>query len=647
MNNEPVDPGSLKTMLGIIRYRGPDECGILLDEEIGIGNVRLSIIDIVSGQQPFGNDDGTKWIVYNGEVFNYIELRHKLMSKGVRFRTHSDTEVVLRYYELYGSKCLGFFNGQFAFAIWDSRKEELFLARDRVGIRPLFYYSSTSRFIFGSEIKAILASGKVAGEPDYQALQQVFTFWATIAPNTVFKNIKELPPGHFLSVTKEHVKLEHYWDLTFPPDDSDLITNEEEAGNTLDILLRDAVSIRLRADVPVAAYLSGGIDSSATTYYIKQVAKDQLNTFSIGFTDKQYDESHYQKQVSGHLKTHHQAFACSNSDIAECFPEVVYHSEIPLLRSAPAPMYLLSKKVRENNIKVVITGEGADEILGGYNIFKEMYIRRFWAKYPNSAYRPLLLKKLYPYIPQLQRQNGNMLKFFFGYRLNDISSPVYSHLLRWNNSSKISYYFEHDILMSLTGYDPISDLQSRLDPGFNAFSHLAKAQWLESTIFMSGYLLSSQGDRMAMANSVEGRYPFLDYRVIEYCSKLHPDLKLKGLNEKYLLKKIMKDRLPLTVLNRSKQAYRAPIATSFFGPRRPDYIEEMLSPEVIRQTGIFNPKKVQALRHTLEEQHGSELENMSLAAILSTQLLVKQLMTKPLKNGADMSDCNIVTPNKN
>ncbi|MBN1599793.1 MAG: asparagine synthase (glutamine-hydrolyzing) [Bacteroidales bacterium] len=634
----------LKNMMGRIRYRGPDESGMYIDEYAGIGNLRLSIIDLSTGQQPISNNDNSLWIVYNGEVFNYIELRQTLLKKGVNFKTDSDTEVILKCYEVYGEDCLKYLNGQFAFAIWNSEKKELFMARDRLGIRPLFYTQNKNTFVFASEMKSILEHPSVEPKLDTQALMQVFTFWTTLSPKTCFTGISELPPGHYLKVNHNGISINKYWSLDFSNDYDYQKGDINKASEAFEELFEDSVRLRLRADVPVAAYLSGGIDSSATTYFIKKVAKDLLQTFSIGFVEKDFDETIYQQEVSEYLKTQHTGFKCTNQEIAESFSDVVWHTEIPVLRTAPTPMYLLSKKVRENNIKVVITGEGADEMLGGYNIFKEMYIRRFWSRQPDSILRPLLLKKLYPYIPSLQSQNGKMLKFFFGYKLGDVDLPYYSHILRWNNSSKIAGYLNKDILSVNSGYDPILDFAGSLDLlHINKWHDLAKAQWLESTIFMSGYLLSSQGDRMAMANSVEGRYPFLDHRVVEFTTRLHPDLKLNGLNEKYLLKHTMQGRIPDSVLKRSKQAYRAPISASFLGKGAPEYISELLGKDKIVEYGLFDNNKVDVLLKKLKNLQQTELDNMALAAILSTQLLYHKFIKgySPAQN--ELNDCRILS----
>lgn len=636
-DEQKVNPEVLKNMLGLINYRGPDECGIYVNGNVGLGNVRLSIIDLSTGQQPMCNEDKSLWIVYNGEVFNYIELRNDLKKQGVSFRTDSDTEVVLKYYEMYAEKCLSYFNGQFAFAIWDNKKKTLFMARDRMGIRPLYYSCYKNFLIFASEIKCILCHPVIRAELDIEALAEVYTLWTTLTPRTCFKNISEVPPGHYLSLSKSSITIKKYWELTFDQDLQIKKMNADEACEGLDAILTDAVKLRLRADVPVAAYLSGGLDSSTTTYLIKKFADNRLKTFSIGFEDKEYDEGFYQNEVSAFLNTNHTSFICSNKEIVENFPKVIWHTEFPLLRTAPVPMYLLSKHVRDQKIKVVITGEGADEMLGGYNIFKEMKIKRFWAKFPESKIRPLLLKRLYPYINSIQQLDPGKLKFFFSYKLNETHSPFYSHLLRWNNSSAIINYFNNDYKQLLSGFNVLNSISSILPENFNSWETLSQAQWLESVIFMSGYLLSSQGDRMGMANSVEGRYPFLDYRVIEYCCSLHPDLKLNGLNEKYILKKMMSGKIPESVIKRSKQAYRAPVRKAFITSETPSWLNELLDKDNINNIGLFEPLRVQQLISRLNSQWHSELDDMAISAILSTQILYNEFIKdfpKPKQPGS-------------
>lgn len=623
-SSESQKESDIKKMLSVIRHRGPDETGIYLDEDLALGSVRLSIIDISSGQQPMCDESAEYWIVYNGEIFNYQELRKELEKKGVRLKTNCDTEVVVQMYAIYGAECLKHFNGQFAFAIWNAKKKELFLARDRVGIRPLFYWKDSHSFAFCSEIKGLFALNEIERSISAKNISQIFTFWTTISPNTPFENIYELPPGHFMIIKPSGTKIQKYWSLDFPIGKNHYKGTLDQAVEEFRDLLKDAVKIRLRADVQVAAYLSGGLDSSVITSLIKEINPGVLNTFSIGFKDKAFDESAYQMEAAKYFNTNHTAFECTSEEIAEQFLNTIWHTEFPILRTAPTPMFLLSKKVRERNIKVVMTGEGSDEILAGYNIFKEAKIRRFWAKQPSSSIRPKLLSKLYPYLPML-KDGGNLgAKMFFGYKLNETSDPLYSHLLRWHNTSRIKSFFSDEISEQLKGYNPLEEISAKLPDNFSFWTDLAQSQFLESTIFMSGYLLSSQGDRMAMGNSVEGRYPFLDYRVIEFCSSLPDNFKLNCLNEKFLLKKMSTGKIPESITKRSKQPYRAPIAQTFFNANTPSFITDILSDNSIKSLNLFNPQKVNSLITKLKLQKNvTEVDQMAITGILSTQMLQK------------------------
>jgi asparagine synthase (glutamine-hydrolysing) len=635
----------LSRMLARIQYRGPDESGIYINKYIALGSVRLSIIDLLTGQQPLASTNGRYRIILNGEIFNYIELKAELKQYGCAFRTESDTEVLLNAYMVFGTDCLERLNGQFAFAIWDNVKKELFIARDRVGIRPLFYTWVRDTFVFGSEIKTLFEHPHVKAEVDPVALSQVFTLWTTITPRTFFNNIFELPPGHYIKISRGQAIIKSFWSLSFPAGQEACFKGSlGDATAELEKLLTNAVRIRLRADVPVAAYLSGGIDSSATTALIKRIAPETLQTFSIGFEDGEYDETPYQQEVSKYLNTRHAAFTCTCDDIGRYFPQVVWHAEIPVLRTAPVPMFCLSKKVKGENIKVVITGEGADEMLAGYDIFKEGIIREFWSRQPESKIRPLLLNKLYPYLAQFQGRNASTLKFFFGYKLNETDSPFYTHLLRWQNTSGLLNYLSPEVTTTLEGYDYLNDLTAHLPADFHRYERLSKSQWLEIFLFMSGYLLSSQGDRVAMANSVEGRYPFLDYTVIEFAASLPPHYKMHGLNEKYILKKMMEGHLPQSVLKRPKQAYRSPVAAGFFSPSGIKYVEDLLSEKDLAQTGVFNfPAVHRLLEKTRSKPMVTETENMALAGIVSTQLLVHQYVLKDSFRPvySELSNCSI------
>ncbi|WP_439183626.1 asparagine synthase (glutamine-hydrolyzing) [Carboxylicivirga taeanensis] len=614
----------LNKMLTRIAYRGPDETGLYLHPKCAMGSVRLSIVDLSSGQQPLTNQDGTMWIAYNGEVYNHIELRAKLKKKGHQFRTSSDTEVVLHMYEEYGAACLSQLNGQFAFSIWDEKRKRLFLARDRFGIRPLFYTQVNHQLIYASEIKCLFEHPQVERAVDHYGLKESLTFWAPLSPGTFFDGVKELPAGCYLEADSSGFSIEHYWKHQFT--DNYFQGSRDEAAEELRMLLKDSVKLRLRADVPVAAYLSGGLDSSVTTALVKEIKPDILNTFSIGFDERSFDESAYQNEVAGFFNTNHKSISCSNEDIAKWLPLAVYHAETPLLRTSPIPMMLLSSLVRQNNIKVVLTGEGADEILGGYNIFKEAIIRQFWSRQPHSKIRPLLLKRLYPYIPQLEGASALHLKMFFGYQLEHTDSPVYSHLVRWRNGQQLTNLLAVDVAKSIENYHPIQNLSERLFEEVKGYSVLEKAQLIESRLFMSGYLLSSQGDRMAMANSVEGRYPFLDHRVVEFCATLPDDYKIKGLNEKVLLKTMMQNQLPPSVINRPKQAYRAPVAQSLV--HDPQLLDEYLNSDFLKQSGLFNPAKVAALLKKIQASPSvTEQDSMALIGVLTSQILYKQFIS--------------------
>jgi len=644
-------------MLAMVRHRGPDQFGIYLDGQVGLGSARLSIIDVSSGQQPITNETEDLWIVFNGEIYNYPELRSKLESRGHQFTTQSDTEVVLHLFEEQGPNCLSLLNGQFAIAIWDSKKGRLFLARDRVGIRPLFYTQTNGTFIFGSEMKAIFVDPRVRAEIDPISLSQIFTYWSTLSPRTLFKDILEVPPGHYLLVDQEHLDIERYYQLDFPhAADRESILAFQSQGATdwpsqqdyLDAfysLLIDATKIRLRADVPVGAYLSGGIDSSAISAIVRKFCNSHLDTFSIAFSDAEFDESEYQQRMAAFLGTEHHVVHATHAEIGEAFPDVMWHVETPIMRTSPVPLFLLSKLVHEHEYKVVLTGEGADEILAGYNIFKEAKVRRFWARFPDSTLRPRLLERLYPYITDLHKGGSAYLSAFFRKGLEEVNGNSYSHAIRWGNNQRSARFFSDDIqrVIELQNTSIAQDIE--YPSGFSDWDPLSRSQYLEFTIFMSQYLLSSQGDRVAMAHSVEGRFPFLDHRVIEFCNHLPPEQKLFGLSEKRLLKKLAREWLPDEIWQRSKRPYRAPIHRSFFHEQTPEYVGELLSPQRIRDAGLFDAQRVEGMVNKVKTSHRlSETDDMALAGILSTQLVHDMFISNlrsvpPLSTNEEVKVC--------
>ncbi|HVK18922.1 MAG TPA: asparagine synthase (glutamine-hydrolyzing) [Fimbriiglobus sp.] len=615
----------LGRMVASIRHRGPDEQGYHIDEGVGLGHARLSIIDLSGGQQPLCNEDGTVWVTFNGEIFNYVELQAELRERGHVFRTSSDTEVIAHLYEEMGPACVEKFNGDFAFAVWDKTRDRLVLARDRMGVRPVYYTQTRGALVFGSEVKALLQAPGVRAELDPVAIDQCFTFWFPLAPRTPFKGVHELPPGHVLVSEGGRVTVSPYWQLRYPDADEQRswpARDEREVAEELRALLVDATRIRLRADVPVGAYLSGGVDSSALTAMIEGFTDSRLRTFSVGFETAEFDETQYQQEVVRALGTEHESVVCTREDIGRMFPDVIRHAERPVIRTAPAPLYRLAKLVRDSSFKVVLTGEGADEVLGGYDIFKEAKVRRFWARQPNSPHRPKLLRRLYPYLSGIQGQSQSYLEAFFRVGLDRPDDPFFSHRPRWDGTAKIKVFYSGDLAASLAGYDPVEELRGQLPAGFDRWHPLSKAQYLEACHLLPGYILSSQGDRVGMAHAVEGRFPFLDHRVVEFATRIPPRLRVKGLTEKYVFRKSMEGLLPPMIAQRPKQPYRAPDSESFFGPTVPDYVEELLSPTAVARTGYFDPTSVEKLVRKCRGQAAVSLrDNMALVGILSVQLL--------------------------
>ena len=615
---------TLKRMTAALQHRGADESGVYIDDQIGLGHARLSIIDLTSGTQPIHNEDNTLWIVFNGEIFNYRELRKQLIDAGHHFYTTSDTEVVLHLFERHGTQCLDLLNGQFAFAIWDTVKKRLFLARDRMGICPLHYTIQNGFIYFASEVKSLFMEPNIPRELDPIALDQIFTLWTPLPGATAFKNIQELEPGQFMTVDKDRINFKKYWHFPVVPRTGHMDAPIEEITEELTHLLKDAVKIRLIADVTVGSYLSGGLDSSGITALVSKQFNHHLHSFGIRFEESDFDESRFQKQLSSFLNVSHKELSVSNTDIAAHFPDILWHAEKPILRTAPVPLFLLSKLVSDNGLKVILTGEGADEIFGGYNIFKETLIRKFWARHPESQSRADLITRIYPNIFKNPLLKNSLIQFF-GQGLDTADDPLFSHMIRWNNTRRIKTFFSDTLKETIGPYDCIQEIRDRLPEDFNAASSLTKAQYLESTLFLSSYLLSSQGDRVAMGHAVETRPPFLDHRVIEFMARVPSMWKIFGLNEKYLLKKVFKDVLPENIVLRPKNPYRAPIQQSLLTEGNFDFLNDTLGEASLQAAGYFNTQKVRALTRKLAAQKNiNEVDGMAIAGILSTQIIHDQ-----------------------
>ncbi len=653
-NQVPPERRSLERMIGALAHRGPDEFGLFRDNRVGLVHTRLSIIDLASGQQPMCNQDQSLWLVFNGEIFNYVELRDELCGLGFRFRTQSDTEVLLHAFEAWDVDAFKRLNGQWAVALWQRRAKRLVLARDRVGVRPLFMTEHEGTVYFASEIKAMFAANpSIPRAFDPVGLAQTFTFWASLATRSVFENVTELPPGQVWSLKDEQWERKSYFEFDFSTNGSagSYYDSVEETTERVHQAILGATALRmLRADVPVGSYLSGGLDSSFVAALGRQYAGELFHTFSLRFQDTEYDETAYQRVMVESIGSQHHEIIVSRHDIANAFPDVVFHAERPILRTAPAPLFLLSKLVRDTGIKVVLTGEGADEMFAGYDLFREGKVRRFWAKHPESTWRPRLLERLYPYLARSPVSQKRMAHAFFGRGLEHAQSPGFSHATRWQTTSALTRLFSGDIRDRLQGTDIVDGLLANLPEDFPRWSPLSQDQYIEIRTLLSGYLLSSQGDRMLMAHSVEGRFPFLDCNVMALATSLPDQFRMRGMDEKHILKRASVGHVPAIIRKRPKQPYRAPDALAFTTHPIADYVGQMLDENYVKTVGVFEPSGVKVLWNKCLDQKGngqfSNTDNMALVGVLSTQLLHQSLICShqsvapsiPLKTEVDLCD---------
>jgi asparagine synthase (glutamine-hydrolysing) len=625
----------LLAMAGELAHRGPDGTGLYLDGRVGMTNTRLAIVDLAGGDQPLANEDGRFWAMQNGEIYNHVELRAELAGLGHRFATTCDTEVIAHAYEEWGPRCLDRLNGDFAIAVWDRRERELFLGRDRFGVRPLFLAELGGDLVFASEAKAILRHPDARRELDPAGIVETFTTWCISPDASAFPGIRELAPAHYLVAGPEGIREERrWWDLRFSAVYDAPLAEREALAEELDALLADATRIRLRADVPVAAYLSGGLDSSAIVAYALEQMDETLYSFGIGFEDPRFDESEFQDLLAGDKGTSLTRVVVGARDIAELLPRAVELAEKPTLRTAPTPLLRLSRAVREAGLKVVTTGEGADELFGGYDLFRENKVRHFWARDPSSALRPLLLTRLNAFIGKDLKRSGAFLAGFYRKGLEDVDDPLYSHRIRFANTARTLSLLEEDVRVRAAGRgDPAERLEARLPSWFGEMSPLGRVQYLEITTFLNGYLLHTQGDRMLMGNSVEGRFPFLDYRVAELAASLPDALRVRGLDEKHLLRRTAERRLPAEIAGRKKRPYRAPIVRAFVGPDAPAYVRGLLDERRLAEAGVFAPGAVARLvakcEAGAERDAVSETDEMGLVGVLSTMLLHERFVASP------------------
>jgi asparagine synthase (glutamine-hydrolysing) len=632
---EPPGLEQLGRMAGALRHRGPDEFGVYRDQRCGLAHARLAILDLRTGQQPMSNEDESLWVSFNGEIFNHLELRTQLESMGHHFRTQSDTEVIVHAYEAWGGDAFERFNGQWALALWDARNQRLVLSRDRVGVRPLYLCEHRGRLHFASEVKAIFAADlSIPRALDRVGLEETFTFWSIVPPQSVFAGVTELKPGHTRTYERGTVSEVPYWRAQFPIGERGAFKGtREDAAAAVMAALTTATKLRMRADVPVGSYLSGGLDSSLLSALGKEAKGKGFKTFSMRFEDAEFDETWFQHHMARKLATEHREVVITRADIARIFPEVIFHTERPVLRTAPAPLFLLAKLVRESGVKAVLSGEGADEVFAGYDLFREAKVRRFWARHPQSASRPRLLERLYPYLSRSPVHQHAITRQFFGRNLESPARPGFSHDLRWQGASALKRLFSGETRAATEGVDVVQRLLASLPSDFPRWTPLAQDQYLEIHTLLSGYLLSSQGDRMSMANSVELRLPFLDREVMRLAASVPPSFKLPALRGKDVLKRAAKGRVPPEIIGRKKQPYRAPDAIAFTGTEAPEWVDAVISESAIVEAGIFDPKHVRLLWNKVRARSGegplSNADNMAVVGVLSTQLLHAQLVRVP------------------
>jgi asparagine synthase (glutamine-hydrolysing) len=614
---------SLGRMAAAMRHRGPDGYGFYSGRKVGLAHVRLSVVDVGGGGQPLTNEDGQIVLTSTCEVFNHPELRRELEERGHVFRTGSHAEVLVHGYEEWGPGLLQRLDGQFAFAIYDRNRETVFLARDRFGVRPLFYAQRNGDLIFGSEIKAILASGEVDPALDQRGLDEVLRFGAARPPRTPFSGIAALEPGTYGIWKDGAFWLRHYYELDYPEASEEPLDVIEQ----LDEIMLRSVGMRLRADIPVGAYLSGGLDSSITASLARSASRYPLQSFSITYAIPDFDESLHQEEVASAVGSEHTASVIRMDTIAQTLPDVLWHTETPLLRTAPALMFHLAKLTKEFGVKVVVGGDGADEIFLGNDLFKESSVRRFCLRRPQSLGRPRLFDRIYPLASGGSSAPAAPWRSLL--EAAHPNDPLFSHLPRFL-SSRIDDFYTREFKAGLAGIDVIRELRASLPTRFFGWSPLNQAAYLEMTTRLSPYLLSSHGDRMMMAHGVEARYPFLDHKLFEFAAALPTGSRLRGLREKEVLRRWASRILP-GQLKAVRKPHRAPDAQSFFLPTSPSWIGDHLTTEALKRVGIFSPAAVGGLvRRCCAGLSPALGETQVMVGVLSTQLWHHQFIESAL-----------------
>ena len=574
----------LQAMTGAIAHRGPDDEQFHIEPGVALGARRLSIIDLAGGRQPLSNEDGSVWVAFNGELFEYPELRTELLGRGHRLATRCDTEAWVHLYEDMGEAMFDKARGQFAVSLWDRNARTLILGRDRVGICPLYYAEVDGWLLWGSEIKALLASGMVAARADVKGIDHLFTFFCAGTSRTFFEGIHSLPPGHFLRVRDGHVARRQYWDLDFPDAGSERrLDDPTPLVEELEALLAQSVERRLRSDVPVVSYISGGLDSTVVLGTCSRQRREPIPSFTVGFDKAGPDERAHATEAAAVLGSPLTTVAMDRSGLAHAFPELIRAAEGPVLDTSCAALLRLAQAVHAQGYKVALTGEGADEALAGYVWYKVQAIRDGITGRIGHA-GPRLLRRLFmgavaggrPLLPPEMAIGGTRPAQQDLYELISQAKPtVYSDAM-WQRLGDHSPYDDLDIT---------NDRIGRWHP-------LNQSLYVGYKVMLAGLLMISKGDRIAMNASVETRYPFLDDDVIAFCAGIAPEYKLRGRTEKWILRQVAARILPERIARRPKTMFRACMSGTFLGPNRPSWVDQLLSPESLRATGYFDVEAV-------------------------------------------------------
>jgi asparagine synthase (glutamine-hydrolysing) len=595
-SDEPVMAESIGRMCNTLWHRGPDDEGIYVDGSFGMGMRRLSIIDLSTGRQPISNEAGSIWTVFNGEIYNFLELRPLLQQKGHKFYTNTDTEVIVHLYEEYQEDFAKHLAGMFAIALWDTRQKKLLLVRDRLGIKPLYYSVEPDRLLFGSEIKALLQDG-VSREIDLQALHDYLSFNYVPGPRTIFAHIRKLPPGHLLTCTKGVVNVSAYWELAYPATSPDRKKRTEESYcEELDALLKTTVKQHLISDVPLGVFLSGGVDSSSLVALMREVSSQPIQTFSIGFAEQSYNELAYARVVADAFQTDHHELVV-RPQVVDLLPELVRYFDEPFADSTAIPVYCVAKLAREY-VKVALSGEGGDEVFAGYETYAAYKIASVYQRLPK-----LLATTVIPAVIERLPVSHNRVSFDYKAKRfvqGALLPPAEGHYW-W----KVIFTEEAKAALYAGGMNGFADplrLYRHVYEQCPAPDVLSKIQHIDTKIWLPDSILV-KADRMSMANSLEARVPFLDHRVVEFAAALPSHFKLRGLtNKKYILKRTMSRHLPKQVLQGKKRGFNVPIPV-WLGRDLRDFVHDVLSPQRIKEAGFFNSKTVYTLMRDHEEMH--------------------------------------------